>query len=244
MRKSYFDGESFESHGVVVERIHDDLPAMREEMEPWPGRHGSRVNSLTLDAREITLECRFLGDRWGDFESMKEDLAAWLVTDTDRRLQLRNHPGQYYMAHYASFSEGDRLGTTGIGGFELAFTAPDPIRFGEERAYVISDGEIHNVEIGGTEQADMRVTVRNARRDEGRKGVRVSFHDAGLEVPIPDTRAHTLTFDCVNHVATLDGKLTGVTLFSAWPRLGPGRFRCGITKGTGTVTLSWTQRYR
>jgi len=244
MDKSYFDGESFESHGVVVERIHDDLPAMREEMEPRPGRHGSKVNSLTLDAREITLECRFLGDRWSDFESMKEDLAAWLVTDSDRPLRLRNHPDQHYMAHYSSFTEGDRLGSTGIGGFELAFTASDPIRYGEYRGYVLTGSDWKTIEIGGTERADMIITINNARRSSGGNAVEISLLDAWLTVPIEDGGSHTVRIDCRDRTVTVDNRLTGVTLGSVWPTFEPGKVKVRMSQGTGTATLSWIQRYR
>ena len=55
MENSYFDGRSFESMGIVVERVHDDLAEMREDMEAKPGRHGSNVNGLTLGPKSILL---------------------------------------------------------------------------------------------------------------------------------------------------------------------------------------------
>ena len=244
MEKSYFDGESFESHGIVIERIHDDLPAMREEMEPYPGRHGSRVNSLTLNSREITLECRFLGDRWGDFETMKDDVAEWVVTDSDRPLALRNHPGQHYMAHYTSFTEGDRLGTTGIGGFEMVFTASDPIRYGEDRAFVLSGTGQQQFEVGGTDEADMAISVRGATRNASSKLWGITMNGSAVKVALADSRQHSIDVDLRTHTVRVDGALTGVTLDSEWPEVAPGRWRVTISQGTGTATFSWTQRYR
>ena len=157
--KTYFDGVSFESYGIVVERVHDPIPEMREDLQDRIGRHGSYLNSLTMSPRTITLECRYFGDRWQDFDDMMDDLAAWLITDDDRRMSLRTNPDQYYLAHFVSYEEGDREGGRGIGGFTLTFTATDPLRYGEERVMVITDGTI---DIGGTDAADMRITLLGA----------------------------------------------------------------------------------
>ena len=245
MEKSYFDGRSFEDLGIVVERVHDDLPAMREEMEQKPGGHGSHVNSLTLEPREIPLECRYLGDRWADFDSIKDELAAWLVTRDDRVLQLRNHPGQHYLAHYKSLTEGERWGGTGVGGFEVAFTASDPIRFGEERSFVLKGDEGQKwIEVGGTERADMTISTIGVRRgsSDGTWGITVG--GSTLRVAITSGGFHKVSFDCSTHRATIDEKVTGVTLDSEWPDFAPGRWRCEIDNGMGTATFSWVQRYR
>ena len=238
MEKTYFDGTSFESMGIVVERVHDDLPEMREEMEANPGAHGSRVNSLTLAPRTITLECRAFGEKWSDFDALKDALAAWLVTTDDRRLALRNHPGQHYLAHYQSIAEGDRRGGTGIGGFEVTFTASDPIRYGESRAYVLKPGSYQTFEVGGTERCDMSVTVR------GTSGTTLTLNAGSqtLKVQLPSSSQHTVSLDCTTHVVRVDGKVSGVTLDSDWPDLSPGRWRVMVS--SGTATFSWTQRYR
>lgn len=244
MEKSYFDGVAFEDMGIVVERVHDDLPEMREDMEAKPGRHGSYVNSLTLGPKEILLECRYLGKEWADFDSLKDELAAWLVTSDDRKLVLRNHPEQYYMAHYQSFSEGDRVGGSGIGGFELTFTASDPIRYGEDRAYVLSGSTQKYFDVGGTERPDMTMFVRGAVRDSSKGTWGITINGKALRVTLSNNSTHTISLDCVNHVVRVDNKVSGLTLDSDWPTFEPGRWHCKIHQGSGTVTFSWKQRYR
>lgn len=243
-QKSYFDGTSFESMGIVVEMVHDDLPQMREELEARPGRHGSYVHDLHLDTREITLECRHIGGAWNDFDRLEDRLAEWLVTEDDRKLQLRNHPGQYYMAHYMSYSEGDRIGGTGIGGFELTFRASDPIRYGESRAYVLTGTQQSHFDVGGTDEADMVITVNGARRDSSAKTWGITINGTVTRVALPNSSQHSITFDCRDHSVTVDGSRSGLTLDSDWPTFSPGRFRCRIHQGSGTATFSWTQRYR
>lgn len=241
MDKTYFDGVAFESLGIVVERVHDDLPGMREGMEPYPNRHGSYVTGLTLGPREIRLECRALMPMWSDFEALKEAVAAWVVTKDDRRLQLRNHPGQYYMAHYTSFEEGDRVGGTGIGAFELTFTAPSPLRYGDTMVRVFS-GTRERVIIGGSDMPDMTVEVRGARRREDTKDYELGFNGDRLGVRL-ESGTHNLTFDLNRRVAKEGTSNRGVTQFSKWPDVQPGTWDIEQLEGTGTVTVTWTQRY-
>jgi len=234
--KTYFDGVSFESYGIVVERVHDPIPDMREDLQERIGRHGSYLNSLTMSPRTITLECRYFGDRWQDFDDMMDELAAWLITDDDRKMYLRTNPDQYYLAHFVSYEEGDREGGRGIGGFTLTFTATDPIRYGEERAMVITDGTI---DIGGTDAADMRITLLGASK------LKMIFYSPDrrnaylLESP---KATQEINVDCVNHVVRSQGYVVGVTLDSQWPKFIPGTWR--IATASGTATLTWIQRYR
>ena len=243
-KTTIFDGRSFESMGITVERVHDPIPDMREELEQKPSGHGSYLNSLTLSPRDITLECRYFGDKWLDFDSMMNDLSAWLVTDDDRKLSLRNNPDQHYMAHFKSYSEGDRIGGVGIGGFELTFCATDPIRYGESRAVVTTSSQ--TFEVGGTDRADLSVIVRNARPQDGKFGITLTKVGGGASyemVTLIDA-ASSLNFDCVNHICRRNEFANGLTLSSRWPDFTPGKWKVTITKGTGTATLSWVQRYR
>ena len=240
MAETYFDGTSFESMGIVVERVHDELPEMRAEMQEYPGRHGSHVSSLTLAPREIRLECRVLEDTWDDYDALMDELAGWLVTKDERPLILRNHPDQRYLAHYSSFSEGERVGGTGIGGFELTFTASDPLRYGEDRVHVVSGSTAQTFDVGGTDTPDMRIVVANARPSDG--VLTLTINDTDLSVAITGTSR--IELDCVSHRVLVNNNASGVTLDSVWPDFAPGRWTVKIKAGTGTATLSWTQRYR
>lgn len=239
MEKSYFDGVAFEDMGIVVERIHDDLPEMRDGLEQLVGHHGSRPTSLTLAPREITLECRALRDGWSDFDALKDAMAPWLVTGDERSLALRNHPGQRYMAHYSSLTEGDRIGGTGIGGFELSFVASDPVRYGESMSRVASRSA--SFDVGGTHAADVRIEVRNARGDGGTFAL--SMNGVTVAVPLGGGSAHAVSLDLVSRTCRVDGGASGITLDSRWPVVTPGRWVAEVARGSGTATISWTQRY-
>lgn len=239
---TYFNGKSFESYGIVVERVIDGIPDMRENMEEKAGRDGSYLRSLTMAPREITLECRAFCDTWQDFEDLKQTLADLLVTDDDKKLVLRTHPDQYYLAHYSSFSEGDRIGGTGIAEFSLTFTATDPVRYGESRSQVIKSGENKAIDIGGTYAADLTIASGNAKAGSG-GFLWFTFDGATIKVPISKTKNSNVVIDCVSHTVDVDGKQSMLTLESDWPTANPGKRRIAWYDGTGNLTISWVQRY-
>lgn len=237
---TYFDGISFESYGIVVERVHDPIPDMREDLQDRVGHHGSYLNSLTMSPRTITLECRYFGKRWQDFDDMMDELAAWLITDDDRHMVLRTNPNQYYLAHFVSYEEGDREGGKGIGGFTLTFTAPDPLRYGEGRVSIVHGGGSYTTfEIGGTDAADMIIAVNNVSE------LTITFTppqaNRTMSLFVPKARGD-IKVDCVNHVVRGSSEVYGVTLDSEWPSFVPGKW--GVKLNNGTATMMWTQRYR
>jgi len=246
MEKTYFDGRAFEDMGLVVERVHDPIPDMREETQARPDGHGVFLDELAMNPREITLECRYFGDEWQDFDDMMDELAAWLITEDERPLVLRTRAGQHYMAHFSSYSEGDREGGSGIGGFELTFVASDPVRYGEGRSLVTSSSI--PMRVGGTERADMTITCKNVRKGSGDMfGIRLRSDEHGsflMKVAVKSGGTHEVTFDVATRSVLLDGAASGLTLDSDWPDVRPGKWIASVEVGSGTATLSWTQRYR
>lgn len=247
-RKTYFDGIAFEDMGIVVERVHDDLPEARDVMTQM-GR-GSRFESSSLGEREIRLECRAYEDEWQDFEELKDRLYPMLFTGDERKLQLRNHSDQYYMAHYKSFTEGDRIGATGVGAFELTFVASDPARYGQERVYVYKGTNQQHFDLGGTADAtDMRITIRNPRtastKYSAEKNVlKLVINGNDLILPKESVGTSSIVIDV--HDRSVVGGIgpVGVTLASHWPSLTPGRWNVQLEVGScDTITFQWKQRY-
>lgn len=247
-----FDGELFSDHNIVVERIIDPLPDMREALVENNGRHGSSVRLLRMSPRNISLECRLftgmvgvfdsqgdLGD-WYDYDGALQFLAESLYTPDDRRLVLRNHPGQHYMAHFTSMEEGERDDRTA--GFTLNFTASDPLRYEEnERSLVVESGSSGDFEVGGTDESKLTMEMRNC---SGSVGIRLSgYAGSSGDYTIQAIKSGSVvSFDCVNHIVRVDGIVSGITLDSKWPILTPGRWTA--RPSGGKLTMNWRQSYR
>jgi predicted phage tail component-like protein len=253
-----FDGHLFSEHNIVVERIIDPLPSMREELVDNNGRHGSSVRSLHMSPRSISLECRLftgmvgvfdgngdLGD-WYDYDGALQYLAASLYTPNDRRLVLRNHPGQYYMAHFTSMDEGDRDNQSA--GFTLNFTASDPLRYStSERVIVASVRNGQTFEVDGTDEARLTIDVAGAPNTQAVVWLYSEYAFKQYELKLYETTsANMVTYDCVNHIAIVGSgesqHRTGIALDSEWPVLAPGRWR--VEPRAGTATLTWRQAWR
>lgn len=246
--KTYFDGKAFENMGIVVERIHDDLPEARTVLTQ--ASRGSRFESSSLGEREIRLECRAFEDTWQGFEKLKERLYQILFTGDERMLYLRNHPGEYYMAHYESFVEGDRVGGMGIGAFELTFVASDPARYGQSRVYVYKGNSQQHFDLGGTADAtDMRITIKNPRTastsmSNEKNVLRLVINGQDFVLP-KESMDTTLTIDVNERKVTGSARgPLGATMASHWPSLAPGRWNVQLAVGScGTMTFEWKQRY-
>ena len=250
-----FDGYRFSDYNVVVERVYDPLPAMSEEMADRVGAHGAYARGLYLGSREITLECRVFYDKWSDYEDIRTELCSFLYTTEDKRLRLRNHPNQYYMAHYSSMEEGDRDDDSC--GITLKFNASNPLRYEDsERVLVVREGEQVQFEVGGTDEAQLKIEIRNSS-GVGRGLISMAapnnerFYSLYL---MEQATVHYLVYDCVTHrmsapadvggeyIAEAGGRRYGVALDADWPILTPGKW--AAYSYDGTATLTWRQSYR
>ena len=251
---TYFDGVAFEEFGdgcIVLERVKDPIPEMRESLTERPNGHGSYLDSLTMSPRTITLECRYFGERWQDFDDLMDALSEWLVTDDDRPMSLRTDPDQHYLAHFKSYEEGDREGGTGIGAFTLTFVASDPIRYGASFARVIDSNGSSTFDVGGTDSADLTLTltvpswggtygVSFWNSSQGRSTIRIDTSAVSSQL---SSGNKTIGVDCVNHSVKLMGTMEyGVTLASDWPDIVPGRWK--VTTTNCKADLSFVTRYR
>ena len=255
-----FDGHLLSEYNIVVEKIVDRLPDVREELAENNGRHGSSVRSLRMMPRDISLECRLftsmvtvadkdgdMGD-WYDYDGAMSFVASCLYTDTDRELVLRNHPGQYYMAHFKSVDEGDRDDQSA--GFTLNFVASDPLRYETyERVLVVQRSTTAQFDVGGSDEAKLRIEVSGV--SNSRAFVYMYHQETGSKYALAlygKADTSVVTYDCVNHVATLgtygaeDARRTGLYMGSQWPVLMPGRWT--VQSESGTATLTWRQSWR
>lgn len=231
-----------EDMGIVVERVHDDPPANRPEASDVPGRHGQVLRGLTLEPRTITLECRAFRKRWEDFERLKDELAPLLVEE-ELFVSVRTHPGEHYLAHLDSITEGDRIGGTGIGYLELAFTADDPIRYGARKTAAIASAGSTTVLVGGNMPAIVSLSSDAAVRGGNSTvwGIRADEADF-MHVATGADTAKAVVIDGITRSVTVAGETKMLTLDSNWLTLKPGGHAVRMDEGTGAATLSWQER--
>jgi predicted phage tail component-like protein len=240
--KTYIDNTCLEDMGIVVERIHDDMPASRASTIEVPGRDGQVLTGITLEPRTITLECRCFCASWHDFDELRYQLAGLFAKKKDLQITTRNHPGEYYLAHLESITEGDRE-VSGIGYLELTFIADDPIRYGQIKTATVPSASSVTFTVGGTMPALVRVSATSAYRDSTSQVWGVKFDNSKfLHVPTGATLPRNVQINCATRSVTVAGQTKMVTLDSNWPVLEPGEHTAANDQGTGSSTITWQER--
>ena len=232
-----------EELGIVVERVHDDPPSARAETEDVPGRNGTLLREITYEPREIMLECRTFEKTWDDFERLRDKLVTHLMVGEEIRLVLRTHPGEHYMAHLTSITEGDRIGGTGIGYLELSFQANDPCRYGEVRSITVPSGGSATFRVDGNIPAIASITASAAVRSSGSTVWGVRFDEGDfVHIATGSSSARKVEINGATRSAKVAGAVSMITLDSNWPSLAPGNHTVRMDEGTGAATLTWQER--
>ena len=246
MLDTSFGGLSFDSLGIVVERVYDFLTDFNDDMDDRDGDDGSIYRCVYIPSREITLECRAFKDTWADFDTLIDTLMVAFLSDREEReLRVRTRPGTYYMAHFSDYEEGDREGGIGIGAFTLTFVASDPHRYSdEEMTATIPSGGSVAVMVGGTVSTLPTLSATSAVRDGSSKLWGVQLDNAEhMRVSLPTSGQNRVSIDCLERVVTISGATSMLTLDSDWFEMPPGEHVLTMDMGTGAATLKWRERW-
>ena len=243
-----FDGHDLTSRFLVTD-IRRPRPSFSSATQDNPAG-GSFLLGTRPRAKSISMTLRIRGDS-GRRQALARELASWLTVDGERELSFSDDDGLVYMAvpdgetSLEPLYWGEALG--------LSFLAPEPVMLGERgraQAYMPMsvtevDGPVSPVVmVGGTAPARMVITSEDASRDPstGLWGVRLD--DGGYaRVEIPVSAPSSVTIDCVERTATVNGAPALLTLDSDWLEMPPGRHVIRLDEGHGTADVSWRERW-
>ena len=241
-QKTYIGSTALEDLNIIVERIHDDMPTVRASTIEVPGRDGQVLTGLTLEPRTITLECRCFCETWHAYDQLKYQLAGLFAKQKELHVSTRNHPGEYYVAHLESITEGDRE-ANGIGYMEMTLVADDPVRYGETKTATVPSAGSVTITVGGTMPASLSFGGGQCIRDGTTQVWGLKFDNADfLHVPTGSGTIKNVQVNCETRSVKVSGATKMVTLDSNWPKLTPGTHTVANDQGTGASTLTWIER--
>lgn len=244
---------TFDGHDLTERFLVTDVS------RPWPSLSasttdnpagGSFLAGLRREAAEVSVTLYAFGSTSERREAARE-LASWLDVDGPSELAFGDDGGLCYMAVPSgtdaprSFVDAESVSVT--------FLVPEPVMLGERgraQAYMPMsvtevDGPVSPVVmVGGTAPARMIITSEDASRDPstGLWGVRLD--DGGYaRVEIPVSAPSSVTIDCVERTATVNGAPALLTLDSDWLEMSPGRHVIKLDEGSGTADVSWRERW-
>ena len=116
-----------------------------------PGRPGGLIPGKKIKVRQINIPVRIYTKGFESLQKVKEDLAAWLITDEPKELIFSDEPDRVYYAQVTGEFNLDELVYWGEG--VIPFICPDPYKYGLEKE-AIFPSDVVSLNYNGTAPGD------------------------------------------------------------------------------------------
>jgi len=214
--------------------------ASKTTYETVPGRNGKVVTGHTWDSFNV----EFMVYAHGTPDECREALSRlgmWLDVDEPKRLVLPDWSDRQWLA----MPDGDVPLARYVGdeSGKVRFVMTDPIAYGARRGVTVPSGGSVSFFVGGTYKTVPRI-VGTVKRDSSSHqwGIRLDEEDY-LHVEIGVSSNVSLTLDCGECTCTVSGAVSLPTLSSDWLELSPGYHTLRNDLGSGSVSVSWEERW-
>jgi predicted phage tail component-like protein len=146
-----FNNERRDYIAVLQGRKRPPWSPIKRSILAVPGVPGGFLQSTDIDVRTIEVPVFIKGENLTHLQRLKEDLAAWLVTDRPAPLVFDDDPDRTYYAVVDDTVGFDEIIKFGSG--TIKFICPDPYVYGKEQttnATVTTSGQSVNVSNTGS----------------------------------------------------------------------------------------------
>ncbi|WP_239589589.1 distal tail protein Dit [Metabacillus crassostreae] len=155
-----FNGQRQSYLKVLKGRERPAWAPIEHELIEVPGRPGAYKKSKRIKVRRINVPVVIKGADISDLQKLKEDLAAWLITDDPKPLVFDDEPDRVYYAEVTGSFDAEEIVTIGTG--IISFICTDPFKYGPLYKGVF-ESEVATVNAKGTKETFpiFRATVKN-----------------------------------------------------------------------------------
>ncbi|KZB89942.1 hypothetical protein A2U94_18825 [Bacillus sp. VT 712] len=136
-----FNGERKPYLKVLKGRERPAWAPLKRNLLTVPNRPGALPKSTDVEPRPLAVPIVIKGVDLADLQKIKEDLAAWLVTDEPCPLIFDDEPDRIYYAYVDQSIDFEEIVKLGMG--TLNFICPDPYKYSSVSKYqhsIISEG--------------------------------------------------------------------------------------------------------
>jgi predicted phage tail component-like protein len=126
-----------------------------------PGLPGGHLLNTEVGPRPLEVPVLIKADSFSNLQKLKEDLAAWLVTDTPQELIFDDEPDRVYYAVVDGSLDLEELVNCGKG--TIKFICPDPYKYSASEKYVKFNNSAASFNVGGTVETEPVITVEVAQ---------------------------------------------------------------------------------
>ena len=146
-----FNGETRGYLKVLRGRKRPAWASVTRDLLIVPGKPGGYLQNTAVQPRPIDVPVMIEGENIANLQKIKEDLAAWLVTEEPKELIFDDEPDRTYFAIVDETLDLEELVRVGQG--TIRFICPDPYKYGQEKnASFPSD--VVSLNYGGTADGD------------------------------------------------------------------------------------------
>uniref|UniRef100_UPI0018F13C2F distal tail protein Dit n=1 Tax=Thermaerobacillus caldiproteolyticus TaxID=247480 RepID=UPI0018F13C2F len=155
-----FNGQRRDYLRVLYDVKRPAWARLKRNLVTVPGMAGAYLQNTDVDVREIEVPVRIIDVEKVGLQKIKEDLAAWLVTDSPCELIFDDEPDRIYYAVVDDTVDLEEIVTLGSG--TIRFICPDPYKYSTTEKYVeFTNAASFNV--GGTVETEPVITVEVAQ---------------------------------------------------------------------------------
>lgn len=232
-----FDGHDLETILVVGDPELSWL-GFEPETTEVAGKDGVRVSGVRIGTPSVSM--RFAVEGTARERRYKlSTLGSWLHVDGARELVIPDTPELRYMAVPEGSLDMDRAIRGELS--RLTFAVTEPAAYGCIRRVSVSSGETANVAVSGTYPTPMHIEGIVTGSSDGLWGIRL---DEGKHLYVEVGQStRPISVDCESRTVTADGTVTLPTPESDWLELRPGAHTIRNDVGTGSVEITWTERW-
>ena len=198
---------------------------------------GSTMNPVSIPVTFMLSEMDMSERR----ERLRE-LAYMIRSKEPTKLQFGRDHGLYYMAvPDGDFPISDHVRSEKV---VVTFKAQEPMLYGAERRVTVPSGGTVRVSIGGTYPTGLTITgdVYGDQTAGNVWGVMVDDAEF-LRLELGGTSQRHVLVDCDKRYAEIDTAVTLPTMDSDWLRLDAGVHTIENDVGSGSVVVSWHERW-
>lgn len=204
------------------------------------GKDGETVRGMRFGPSAVSFSAALTGSA-ADRRNALSQLAMWLDVDKPKALVLPDTPDRYYLAVPDGPLDIQRAMYADL--FTLGFKITDPAAYGQEKQLIMRDVTSMNFTVGGTYPTKPEIQG-GVTRDATSKiwGVRLDGGDF-IHVPLSSDSGRAVKLNCADRTCTVAGAASLPTLDSDWFEFTPGNHTLLMDNGTGTITVSWRERW-
>jgi hypothetical protein len=222
--------------GVVETPAPAILPELSELMR------GSKVRSVRIGTSTVTIP---LVAKRGHMVDVRESISAllsWLDVDGARYLSLSDDRGKRRLVVPTGVDIGDHEWNDVL---TLTFEQVDPMLLGNTVSMAPTGFPV-SFNVGGDAPTRPVITCGAAASTQsvGRLWSMRLDGNVDMGVVLPSTAAASLSIDCAERTAKVNGAVSMIPLEHDWLELTPGRHTISLPNGTASgVTISWVERW-